>query len=107
MDLHYKREATVGVLVIAGIAVFLTGTMWLRGSDFAYAGRAVARFAEVGNLKRGSPVTVSGVSVGKVEEVRLRGVGDVLAYLSLPEDLPLHADARAEVVSIGLVGHWS
>ena len=43
MDLHYKREATVGVLVIAGIAVFLTGTMWLRGRDFASAGRAVAR----------------------------------------------------------------
>jgi phospholipid/cholesterol/gamma-HCH transport system substrate-binding protein len=104
MDLHYKREAMVGALVIAGIAVFLTGTMWLRGKDFASAGRAVARFAEVGNLKRGSPVTVSGVSVGKVEEVRLRGVGDVVAYLSLPEDLPLRADARAEIVSVGLVG---
>ena len=104
MDLHYKREATVGVLVILGIAAFLLGTMWLGGKDFGSGGRAVARFTDVGNLKRGSPVTVSGVAVGRVEEVRLRAVGDVAVFLSLPADIPLHADARAEIVSVGLVG---
>jgi phospholipid/cholesterol/gamma-HCH transport system substrate-binding protein len=104
MDLHYKREATVGALVILGIAAFLVGTMWLGGKDFTAGGAVVARFTDVTNLKRGSPVTVSGVAIGRVEEVRFRGVGDVAAFLSLPEDLPLRADARAEIVSVGLVG---
>lgn len=104
MDLHYKREATVGALVILGITAFLLGTMWLGGKDFTAGGRVVARFADVTNLKRGSPVTVSGVAIGRVEEVRFRQVGDVAAFLSLPEDLPLRADARAEIVAIGLVG---
>ena len=105
MDLHYKREATVGALVILGIAAFLVGTMWLGGKDFTAGGAVVARFTDVTNLKRGSPVTVSGVAIGRVEEVRFRGVGDVAAFLSLPEDLPLRADARAEIVSVGLVGN--
>jgi phospholipid/cholesterol/gamma-HCH transport system substrate-binding protein len=104
MDLHYKREATVGALVIAGVAFFIGGTMWLGGRDFSGADRTVARFTDVGNLKKASPVTVSGVPVGKVEEVLLRGVGDVAVFLSLPEDISLRADAQAEIVSVGLVG---
>jgi phospholipid/cholesterol/gamma-HCH transport system substrate-binding protein len=104
MDLHYKREATVGALVIAGIAFFIVGTMWLGGRDFSGADRTVARFTDVGNLKKASPVTVSGVPVGKVEEVLLRGVGDVAVSMTLPGTIPLKADARAEIVSIGLVG---
>lgn len=104
MDLHYKREAMVGALVIAGAVFFVFGTMWLGGKDFSGAGLTVARFADAGSLKQGSPVTVSGVPVGKVGEVRLRGVGDVAVFLSLPDDLPLKADARAEIVSVNLVG---
>lgn len=104
MDLHYKREATVGALVIAGIAFFIVGTMWLGGKDFSGADRTVAKFTDVGNLKKASPVTVSGVPVGKVEEVVLRGVGDVAVYMTLPGTIPLKADAQAEIVSIGLVG---
>lgn len=104
MDLHYKREATVGALVIAGIAFFVVGTMWLGGKDFSGADRTVARFTDVGNLKKASPVTVSGVPVGKVEEVLLRGVGDVAVSMTLPGTIPLRADARAEIVSVGLVG---
>jgi hypothetical protein len=34
MDLHYKREVTVGALVLLGLAVFLSGTMWLGGRSF-------------------------------------------------------------------------
>jgi phospholipid/cholesterol/gamma-HCH transport system substrate-binding protein len=104
MDLHYKREATVGALVIAGIAFFVLGTMWLGGKDFSGADHTMARFSDVGNLKKASPVTVSGVPVGKVEEVVLRGVGDVAVYMTLPGTIPLKADARAEIVSVGLVG---
>jgi phospholipid/cholesterol/gamma-HCH transport system substrate-binding protein len=104
MDLHYKREATVGALVIAGVAFFIGGTMWLGGRDFSGADRTVARFTDVGNLKKASPVTVSGVPVGKVEEVVLRGVGDVAVSMTLPGTIPLKADARAEIVSVGLVG---
>jgi hypothetical protein len=34
MDLHYKREVTVGALVIVGLVIFVAGTMWLRGKTF-------------------------------------------------------------------------
>ena len=31
MDLTYKREATVGTVIIAAIALFFIGTTWLNG----------------------------------------------------------------------------
>ena len=49
MDLYYKQEITVGLLVIAAIAVFFGGLMWLTGRSFT-SGRidVNAEFAEVG-----------------------------------------------------------
>ena len=32
MDLHYQKEITVGTLVLAGIGLFVAGTLWLKGS---------------------------------------------------------------------------
>src|SRR5436309_2205610 len=37
MDLHYRQEITVGTLVLAGVGLFLGGTMWLRGRSFSTA----------------------------------------------------------------------
>jgi hypothetical protein len=39
MDLTYKREATVGTVIIAAIVLFFIGTTWLSGPDFRRAGR--------------------------------------------------------------------
>ena len=35
MDLRYKREVTVGTLVIVAIVLFIVGTMWLSGRSIA------------------------------------------------------------------------
>ena len=98
MDLHYEKEITVGTLVIVGVALFIGGTMWLKGTTFKPVGRtAEIHFAEAANLKKDNEVTVSGYPVGKVLEVDFRGPGDVRATVSLPPDLALHSDAWAEV----------
>ena len=98
MDLHYEKEITVGTLVIAGVVLFVGGTMWLKGTTFKSIGRtAEIHFAEAANLKKDNEVTVSGYPVGKVLEVDFKGPGDVRAVVSLPPDLVLHSDAWAEV----------
>lgn len=104
MDLHYKREVTVGALVIAAIALFILGAMWLGGKDLSGADEVVAVFKSVDNLKRGSPVTVSGVQVGRVESVELRRVGEVAVTMSVPSRVALQSDATARIEAIGLVG---
>jgi phospholipid/cholesterol/gamma-HCH transport system substrate-binding protein len=104
MDWHYRREAAVGGIVLLAAAGFILGTMWLGGRDFSGNDLVNAKFSNVGNLKKGSAVTVSGVPVGRVEEVYLRGVGDVVVAMRVPERVRLQADAHAQIQAVGLVG---
>ncbi len=105
MDLHYKQEVTVGALVLSAIALFILGTMWLSGQALGSGGNTVqVHFADVGNLKRGNPVRISGVQMGTVGEIRFERVGQVLVVLSLDKSIVARTDATARMASIGLVG---
>jgi phospholipid/cholesterol/gamma-HCH transport system substrate-binding protein len=100
MDLHYQKEVSVGTLVLVGAALFIGGTMWLKGSSFHRAGRtAVVQFADLSGLQPDNAVTVSGYEVGKVKTVVFKEPGRVLVTFTLPPDLKLKADATAEVIT--------
>jgi phospholipid/cholesterol/gamma-HCH transport system substrate-binding protein len=105
MDLHYKQEITVGALVLAGVAVFVLGSMWLSGRELSTSNRPVrVEFEDVGNLKQGSAVRVSGVQLGSVQEIEFVDVGRVLVVLSVDPRIQPRTDAVAEIASVGLVG---
>jgi phospholipid/cholesterol/gamma-HCH transport system substrate-binding protein len=104
MDLHYKQEVTVGALVLVAVGVFIAGTMWLGGKSFSTSPPVVIMLPDAGTLKRGSPVRVSGVSMGTVESIVLEDVGKVRVGLSLSKQIVPKADATARLSSIGLVG---
>lgn len=105
MDLHYKQEITVGALVLLGIVLFVGGTLWLSGRSFSPTDRAiVVQFEDIGTLKRGSPVKISGVELGTVEQIEFVEVGRVLVSLGLDERVQPRIDASARLASIGLVG---
>ena len=106
MDLTYKREATVGTVIIAAIVLFFIGTTWLSGrsvggdSDDYWK----IQFRDAGNLKTSSAVRISGVAVGKVEKIQLVEAGKVLVSISLPERISPKVDATAKIVAVGFVG---
>jgi len=104
MDLHYKQEATVGALVLVSVLLFIGGTMWLGGKRFSTSPTVAVQFADAGTLKRGSPVRVSGVQLGSVDDIEFQGYGKVLVHLNLEEAAAPRRDAAAELASIGLVG---
>ena len=105
MDLHYKQEVTVGALVLAAIAVFVLGTMWLGGKSLRTGDQLIrVQFGDVGNLKVGNPVKVSGVTLGSVEEIQFEDVGNVQVGLRLDPRIQPKIDAKARIVAIGLVG---
>lgn len=104
MDLHYKQEVTVGVLVLAGVGLFLGGTMWLRGRSFSTEPEVQIVFPEVGGLKRGSPVRVSGVELGSVARMEYQDVGRVLVGITLQPVVKPKLDATARLATVGLVG---
>jgi phospholipid/cholesterol/gamma-HCH transport system substrate-binding protein len=106
MDLSYKREATVGTLVILAVVLFFVGTTWLSGRSIGGSSKDFwkVQFPEASNLKPSSVVRISGVPVGKVEQIELLDVGKVLVLLSLPERIKPKVDASATIVAVGFVG---
>jgi phospholipid/cholesterol/gamma-HCH transport system substrate-binding protein len=106
MDLTYKREATVGTVIIAAIVLFFLGTTWLGGKSIGGSSDDFwkIQFRDAGNLKTSSPVRISGVPVGKVEKIQLVEAGKVLVSVSLPEKNTPKIDATAKIVPIGFVG---
>lgn len=103
MDLHYKQEVTVGALVLVGVALFIWGTMWLGGKEFTSAPTVTIQFPDAGTLKRGSPVKVSGVLLGTVQEISYQSYGRVLTRISLDPRVQPKRDASAQLSSVGLV----
>lgn len=106
MDLRFGKEAVVGTLVIVAIAIFVLGTMWLSGRSIGNRDAYRIQFANVAGLKRATPVTVSGVQVGRVEEITLQDVGKVMVRVSLPPRIQPKLDASAIVLSSNLVGDY-
>ncbi|MGE0442736.1 MAG: MlaD family protein [Gemmatimonadales bacterium] len=104
MDLHYKQEVTVGLLVLVGAGLFLGGTMWLKGTRFS-SGDAVVRveFPDAGTLKKGSPVRVSGVSMGSVDAIEFESIGKVAVTLRVKPVVAPRIDATARLATVGLV----
>jgi phospholipid/cholesterol/gamma-HCH transport system substrate-binding protein len=106
MDLSYKREVTVGSLVILAIVLFIVGSSWLKGSSIGADEDEFWRiqFKSAGNLKISSVVKISGVPVGRVERIQLPDVGKVIVSVTLPDQFVPKVDASAQIVAVGFVG---
>lgn len=107
MDVRYSREVIVGAIVTIAILVFIFGTMWLSGRSVSSDNLIRIHFANVSGLKRASPVRVSGVNVGKVEQIEFVDVGKVVVTASLPSKIRARVDAEAKIVSVTLVGDYA
>jgi phospholipid/cholesterol/gamma-HCH transport system substrate-binding protein len=105
MELSYKEEVGVGALVIVGVIVFLVGMFWLTGRSFGSRGVELeVVFKNVSGLKEGDPVRVSGVTKGRVDGVRLAGVGRVAVMLTLDPEVRPHRGATASVAAADFLG---
>lgn len=100
-------ELLVGIFVLVGIAAVAYLAMKL-GSGSMLGGDTYlveARFANAGGLNAGSSVLVSGVTVGRVEQVRMDPADFcAIATLRLPASLRLPSDSMASIKTTGLIG---
>jgi phospholipid/cholesterol/gamma-HCH transport system substrate-binding protein len=95
----------LGFAALAFLTTQLPGTsLKLSGNDASYA--VTARFDNVGDLKPGSPVTMAGVRIGRVESIRFDPKDYKAAvtlrienqYSQIPED------SDASIQTAGLLG---
>jgi phospholipid/cholesterol/gamma-HCH transport system substrate-binding protein len=105
VDITYKQEVRVGLLVLVGFVVFTGFMFWLTGRSLVSKSVPVSVvFKNVSGLKEGDPVRVSGVKKGRVGPVRLQRVGHVTVTLQLDPEVRPHKDARATVASADFLG---
>jgi phospholipid/cholesterol/gamma-HCH transport system substrate-binding protein len=97
-------ELRVGLVVSLAIAILIVGIIWVKGIRFNQTQNIYSViFPDVGALKVGDPVSVSGVEKGKVKKIQLYQ-GKVLVTLDLTTDVVLKKDAQFTVKNIGLMG---
>lgn len=102
-----RLELLVGVFVVLGIAAVAYLTVKL-GSGTLLGGDTYtieARFTNAGGLNPGSSVVVAGVSVGRVEEIRVDAEDfTAIATLRVMSGLKLPTDSMASIKTTGLIG---
>lgn len=102
-----SNEFLVGLAVVLALAVIVAGALWLSESDLRSRDELhTARFRTVGGLGVGAPVTLRGVRIGRVEQIRLGQAGWVEADLKLRSDVDLPAHPVVIAASSSLFGEW-
>jgi phospholipid/cholesterol/gamma-HCH transport system substrate-binding protein len=105
MELSYKQEVGVGILVIAGVVLFGGMLFWLTGRDVGGEGLPVTMVLETAaGLEKGDPVLVSGVKKGRVASVALEKPGRVVVVFNVDRDVPPRADATVTVTALDFFG---
>ncbi len=102
-----RLELSVGIFVLLGIAAVAYLAIKLGASSLAGGDTYLVetRFTNAGGLHGGSSVQVAGVSVGRVEEVRIDPADySAIATLRLSGRLRLPTDSMASIKTAGLIG---
>lgn len=99
-----RSEFKVGLVVFLAIVMSFSGIIWIKGYKFSQQFNTVKiRFRDVGTLRTGDPLAVSGVAMGKVKVIDLVS-GKVVVTCSIDETVFLGEDATFTVKNVGLMG---
>lgn len=103
-----QKYVAAGLFVLVGGLVFVGVCIWLQDM-WANRGKAcyVMRFDNsVAGLSQGSPITLRGVRVGQVENIRINPSNDeqILVRAALDEKTPIKPSTIATLKSQGITG---
>lgn len=102
-----RLELLVGIFVVLGLAAVVYLTVKLGRGSLAGGPTYLieARFSNAGGLHAGSSVLIAGVTVGRVETVRMEFTDySAIATLRIQSDVRLPTDTMASVKTSGLIG---
>lgn len=102
-----KLEIAVGVFVLIGLIAVATLALKIGAGSFGGGDTITvhARFANAAGVNPGSNVMISGVTVGRVNAIRLNPVDfSAVVDMSLRKDLQLSTDSIVSVKTSGLIG---
>ncbi|MEM9803892.1 MAG: MlaD family protein [Cyanobacteria bacterium P01_D01_bin.56] len=99
------REGSVGLLILAGLALFGGLVMWLRGMTYGQRSyRLLVDFASANGIQEGSSVSYRGVPVGQIVRIS-PGSNTVTVEIEINRgDLGIPADSTIKTSQSGLIG---
>lgn len=101
-----SREIKTGIIVVGGILLFILGFSYLKSSPLFEDGKTYyAVYKDVGGLQKGTPVTINGLVVGKVNDIKFKDSGGSLVVtFSVKNDFGFSKSSPAELYDTGIIG---
>jgi phospholipid/cholesterol/gamma-HCH transport system substrate-binding protein len=102
-----SKEATIGILVLAAITIFIWGINFLKGdSIFSKDQIFYAKYQRVDGLKKSSPVTLKGFKVGQIKSIEFSesNIDDLIVSFSVGNGFNLPNNTTARIVSSDIMG---
>ena len=101
-----SREIKTGIIVIGGILLFILGFSYLKSSPLFENGKTLyAVYKDVGGLQVGTAVTINGLVVGNVTDVKFKDQsGNLVVTLFVRSDFNFSKKSAAELYDTGIIG---
>lgn len=102
-----SKEVKTGILVLLGIILFIFGFNYLKGQNLLDSSRVFyTTYDNVEGLVPSTPVTINGLSVGKVVDIGFMGDGSgkLKIKLLVDSDFEFSKNSKAELYETGLIG---
>lgn len=99
------REFRVGVFVILGVLAFFT-VLYMMTDPATFRGRYMVETVveSAGGIRKGDPVQMRGVNIGRVHRFEMRSDGQVQITLEIEGEWSIPSDSRTELTANGLIG---
>jgi len=99
-----SNEVKLGMAIFAAVIVFVGGIIYLRGVDFQKREYTLTiLYNNVNGLQEGNPITIAGLAVGKVEEMKLIGTA-IAVKVQIQNKVQFPVDSKAYIKSSSLMG---
>lgn len=99
-----SNEVKLGMAIFAAVIVFVGGIIYLRGVDFQKREYTLTiLYNNVNGLQEGNPITIAGLAVGKVEELKLMGTA-ISVKVQIQNKVQFPVDSKAYIKSSSLMG---
>ncbi|MFA7444449.1 MAG: MlaD family protein [Flavobacteriaceae bacterium] len=99
------REIKTALLVLSALLLFIWGYSFLKGKDlFSSYENYYVVYENVEGLSASAPVTLNGLSIGKVSGIAINREGKLVVEVQVKTDFPISKSSILEVYEPGFIG---
>lgn len=104
--MRLSKEVKTGILAIGAILLLIFGYSFLKGTNLLDKNREFyVKYQNVEGLAKAAPVTINGLTVGKVQDITFANEkGGLIVKFTVEEDFDFSKNSVVRIYSTGLIG---